>query len=183
MKRAVLIIQTVLIYSVSIYAQENTWETIYSTPMNELAGELLEAPDGSIYIAGFQTKPNEFYGHSEGLIIKLDKWGTFDEELIIGAPERRFSIMQLVFDSNDSIIAFGTSTDTIRNPYGGFNKMKLEFRRLDMDLNILQERTYSFPTHLRDFISEMREGIYNPCLLYTSPSPRDRQKSRMPSSA
>ena len=24
---------------------------------------------------------------------------------------------------------------------------------------------------------------YNSCLLYTSPSPRDRQKSRMPSSA
>src|SRR5678809_1492820 len=26
-------------------------------------------------------------------------------------------------------------------------------------------------------------GMYNNCLLYTSPSPRDRQKSRMPSSA
>ena len=26
-------------------------------------------------------------------------------------------------------------------------------------------------------------GTDNPCLLYTSPSPRDRQKSRMPSSA
>ena len=26
-------------------------------------------------------------------------------------------------------------------------------------------------------------GIYTTCLLYTSPSPRDRQKSRMPSSA
>ena len=26
-------------------------------------------------------------------------------------------------------------------------------------------------------------GIYDTCLLYTSPSPRDRQKSRMPSSA
>ena len=26
-------------------------------------------------------------------------------------------------------------------------------------------------------------GIINRCLLYTSPSPRDRQKSRMPSSA
>ena len=25
--------------------------------------------------------------------------------------------------------------------------------------------------------------VNNPCLLYTSPSPRDRQKSRMPSSA
>ena len=26
-------------------------------------------------------------------------------------------------------------------------------------------------------------GMYTSCLLYTSPSPRDRQKSRMPSSA
>ena len=27
------------------------------------------------------------------------------------------------------------------------------------------------------------EALYKDCLLYTSPSPRDRQKSRMPSSA
>ena len=34
------------------------------------------------------------------------------------------------------------------------------------------------------FISEdFYKGKPNPCLLYTSPSPRDRQKSRMPSSA
>ena len=31
--------------------------------------------------------------------------------------------------------------------------------------------------------SNMDPGIAEPCLLYTSPSPRDRQKSRMPSSA
>ena len=30
---------------------------------------------------------------------------------------------------------------------------------------------------------EHREDLVNTCLLYTSPSPRDRQKSRMPSSA
>ena len=30
---------------------------------------------------------------------------------------------------------------------------------------------------------EAGDTIYNICLLYTSPSPRDRQKSRMPSSA
>ena len=30
---------------------------------------------------------------------------------------------------------------------------------------------------------EIDEGEYYLCLLYTSPSPRDRQKSRMPSSA
>ena len=29
----------------------------------------------------------------------------------------------------------------------------------------------------------IRIGKYESCLLYTSPSPRDRQKSRMPSSA
>ena len=28
-----------------------------------------------------------------------------------------------------------------------------------------------------------RKRVYGSCLLYTSPSPRDRQKSRMPSSA
>ena len=32
------------------------------------------------------------------------------------------------------------------------------------------------------YIHERNKGIYD-CLLYTSPSPRDRQKSRMPSSA
>ena len=29
---------------------------------------------------------------------------------------------------------------------------------------------------------EVRPGMYNTCLLYTSPSPRDRSLSRMPSS-
>ena len=33
-----------------------------------------------------------------------------------------------------------------------------------------------------DFLKETLKE-YNICLLYTSPSPRDRQKSRMPSSA
>ena len=28
-----------------------------------------------------------------------------------------------------------------------------------------------------------RDPVYNSCLLYTSPSPRDRTRSRMPSSA
>ena len=32
-------------------------------------------------------------------------------------------------------------------------------------------------------VEEMNGLLFYPCLLYTSPSPRDRQKSRMPSSA
>ena len=40
---------------------------------------------------------------------------------------------------------------------------------------------YSLPS--RDIIADSVEYMVNACLLYTSPSPRDRQKSRMPSSA
>ena len=36
---------------------------------------------------------------------------------------------------------------------------------------------------LRLFAEVVRRGDFYACLLYTSPSPRDRQKSRMPSSA
>ena len=39
------------------------------------------------------------------------------------------------------------------------------------------------PLHVERIKILARDGLYNGCLLYTSPSPRDRQKSRMPSSA
>ena len=45
---------------------------------------------------------------------------------------------------------------------------------------LLTSGTYSVQASLPGFRTEVRRGI---CLLYTSPSPRDRQKSRMPSSA
>ena len=38
-------------------------------------------------------------------------------------------------------------------------------------------------SNLQSTDSYLNEHINNVCLLYTSPSPRDRQKSRMPSSA
>ena len=37
---------------------------------------------------------------------------------------------------------------------------------------------------IHDFIDEdLENGVYTHCLLYTSPSPRDGRRSRMPSSA
>ena len=35
----------------------------------------------------------------------------------------------------------------------------------------------------KKFLNALNFSMLLPCLLYTSPSPRDRQKSRMPSSA
>ena len=39
------------------------------------------------------------------------------------------------------------------------------------------------PTTVEAPFEDVTKGVLNACLLYTSPSPRDRQKSRMPSSA
>ena len=52
----------------------------------------------------------------------------------------------------------------------------------------IQSKYESFPKvsrRIADFILENPERVcsISICLLYTSPSPRDRQKSRMPSSA
>ena len=44
-------------------------------------------------------------------------------------------------------------------------------------VNVVWEQAYHCPC------LDEQTGQPQPCLLYTSPSPRDRQKSRMPSSA
>ena len=45
---------------------------------------------------------------------------------------------------------------------------------------LLDQSKESYP-HFKSFVTTVR--LLYDCLLYTSPSPRDRQKSRMPSSA
>ena len=48
------------------------------------------------------------------------------------------------------------------------------------------ERDFYNPLYedvLLDSLYRLNSGLPDDCLLYTSPSPRDRQKSRMPSSA
>ena len=42
---------------------------------------------------------------------------------------------------------------------------------------------YSGDPVTRPMKDNVREALFNFCLLYTSPSPRDRTRSRMPSSA
>ena len=51
-------------------------------------------------------------------------------------------------------------------------------------LNELEEQLYAQGLYYENKYKTNREqDLYKACLLYTSPSPRDRQKSRMPSSA
>ena len=54
---------------------------------------------------------------------------------------------------------------------------------LKYDIDAMRER-WLRTEHKYDCISRAQNNInIKTCLLYTSPSPRDRQKSRMPSSA
>ena len=55
----------------------------------------------------------------------------------------------------------------------------------DIDRFKFSSSDYYFKTkaEMTALFKEIPEAIANTCLLYTSPSPRDRQKSRMPSSA
>ena len=54
-------------------------------------------------------------------------------------------------------------------------------------LNNIYSLSNDSPGAVRNYIVKLSDAlrymIYDTCLLYTSPSPRDRQKSRMPSSA
>ena len=54
----------------------------------------------------------------------------------------------------------------------------------DENINVDAMRIRSFPFNLEvwEFIEE-HDLLFIVCLLYTSPSPRDRTRSRMPSSA
>ena len=54
--------------------------------------------------------------------------------------------------------------------------------------NVVLDKSYGAPRVTKDGVTvakeiELEDKFENICLLYTSPSPRDRQKSRMPSSA
>ena len=49
-----------------------------------------------------------------------------------------------------------------------------------MELRSIMERLSDLPSRHADLATKYKN---NPCLLYTSPSPRDKRQSRMPSSA
>ena len=62
---------------------------------------------------------------------------------------------------------------------GVFPFLPLEFQTAEITLTFFLAQALAFGGA---FVASML-GSYYFCLLYTSPSPRDRQKSRMPSSA
>ena len=53
----------------------------------------------------------------------------------------------------------------------------------DIKLDLAQETANAIAEHEGVKTTALKVDVTNPCLLYTSPSPRDQRGSRMPSSA
>ena len=79
------------------------------------------------------------------------------------------------------------SDDAIKDFLIGLNESGLTSEHLRIGVEIMRENMT--PVNIPDAIDIVGTGgtglhtLSISCLLYTSPSPRDRQKSRMPSSA
>ena len=81
---------------------------------------------------------------------------------------------------NDSLFSFKTTRDqALRFHNGHFVMIGLEVEGKPL-MRAYSIASPNYEEHLEFFSIKVQNG---PCLLYTSPSPRDRQKSRMPSSA
>ena len=75
----------------------------------------------------------------------------------------------------------------------GFHNISTLFQEIDLcdTIKMIEDKKFSCTTDCGTIMEKDNFGTkaFNimkaqyPCLLYTSPSPRDRQKSRMPSSA
>ena len=64
--------------------------------------------------------------------------------------------------------------------YGEVGRGKTMLMDLFFDMSAVKRRRRA---HFHEFMADIHERLNDVCLLYTSPSPRDRTRSRMPSSA
>ena len=92
-------------------------------------------------------------------------------------PPSSVVLLSIGTDSSDLIVTNGFRIWQRSMPIGGNHFT----RQLTKDLKL----TFAKAEHLKRNAREAVDPklIFQTCLLYTSPSPRDRQKSRMPSSA
>ena len=104
--------------------------------------------------------------HAAEVVTAFPGWtaGLLHLRRIVTAP---FGLSNDGPDAADKVGPFPVTSETAEELIAGFDDKHLEFR--------VSVMCRDGKVHLATWV--------HPCLLYTSPSPRDRQKSRMPSSA
>ena len=101
-----------------------------------------------------------------------------EENLTFISDDDVVPIQHLVRENFSMAIAYDHAKYyALQAPTASLDKSQIMSHYLEV-VSGLREQYNAYSTRLN-----LNSGGYNDCLLYTSPSPRDRQKSRMPSSA
>ena len=111
--------------------------------------------------------------HGPGIIVGFEKFNEFETALsdYTGAPY--VVLTDCCTHAVELCLRYkGTGIATL--PYRSYISIPMTMHKLNISYHYDTEAEWEY---------EYRIGLTNICLLYTSPSPRDRQKSRMPSSA
>ena len=178
------------------YAKENKDElenppSIYAATKSfgeVLTRNILEDTDTIIQIPRFFTVYGPF-GRPDMSILRFIHWISTNQEVIIygdGEQKRSFTFI--------SDIISGLNKLFIHNDSGIFNFGSNETWSLNQVINLIEKKLNKKAIIVNreramkdvDIVLpslKLSKSLLNCCLLYTSPSPRDRQKSRMPSSA
>ena len=165
------------IFHTSLHIQERMILTRLHRPFS---------PPGTLGTGGTQSfQPPRYPGDWRDAVLSTHK---VTQELVGFSPFRRPGTILMETDGTQSFMApryRGDWWDAVPRVNGGLKGLS-PFRRPGT-LLIGTGGTESFlaPSYPGDWRDSIRLAPEVPwgCLLYTSPSPRDRQKSRMPSSA
>ena len=97
---------------------------------------------------------------------------TIDRQCSSGLMAIATASQQIITDNMDVVVAGGVESISL---------VQTAEMRLDIDPNVASNAKHAYMPMIEtaDHVAEK----YNICLLYTSPSPRDKRQSRMPSSA
>ena len=126
-------------------------------------------------------------GDRVGLIGKNGSGKTTLLQLILGHLEPTEGTVTLedglrigYFSQFSELDGTATITEVLDELFADIHAVQAELDAIESAM--AEEATYSDEDALNRCIHRQAE-LFEDCLLYTSPSPRDRQKSRMPSSA
>ena len=124
-------------------SQEDTFEYLLKSPMNEIVLDLIEDNHFNIYFCGHLSsidQPNDL----NGFIVKLDKYGRFKDSIHIVVSEKSNSINKLLLKGNNEFALIDAYFDNS----GFYRNSGIFLCNMDSLLHLTSYRYYNFPDSL-----------------------------------
>ena len=125
----------------SAYSQ-TTFEYLLSTPSNEFVFDIYEADNGFIYFTGFTDSASENGNIAKGMVVKLDRMGSFEDSILMQIADRRYEVVNILPDDDDFILS-GMSSDATEPP--PYDNCEIELRKINSNLEILSSKYFRLP--------------------------------------